>query len=92
MKSFKLYTEHRDNLIELARFYFNEFTVYNKTGNDSIVGLWNNEIEQTSIIEIIMNDTIINESLICKLINDIKRVNNQQMVLLTITDMEVIYG
>lgn len=71
---FRIYTESKPNLNELANQYFNNFTITKG------VGYYNNKKEKAKVIEVIGEKDI--QSKIEKLANSIKKANNQDSVLI----------
>lgn len=80
MTIFRIYTETKDNLIELVRKFFDNATLI------PAKGLYDRNIEETTIIEIIEFDNHWYHNSRIKTINlaeKIKEINNQQCVLYT---------
>jgi len=70
--TFRIYTEHKNNLAELTAKYFDGFTLLNA------IGYWRNLKEKSAIIEIATN----NKKKVLELCNKIKQTNKQQSILL----------
>lgn len=71
---YRLYTEDKPNLTELAGNHFKGFTV------TPAVGYWKGNQESSKVIEIVGNQSMKPE--VKKLAREIKQVNNQESVLL----------
>lgn len=81
-KLYRIFTEHKDNLITLGMQYFpNGFTVIQAKG------VWNGLSADTTIIEVQTIDEIAGIALA----NAIKVVNNQKVVLVQVIPVENVY-
>ena len=72
---YRLYTENRDNIPEIAVRYFESFTVFHGTG------YYLGTPEHSTMIEIVLE--VENRSRIEALASDINTLNNQGCVLIT---------
>ncbi len=88
MKVYRIYTEDKNSyLIEklLERHGIDGATIYETTG------LWQGKSEASIVIEIIGHDSQDVRARVFALKDDIKRENNQESVLLTISQAEVYF-
>jgi len=73
----KLYTERFSNIPELVSTLFENFTL------TKAIGVWKGFQEHSTIITLIIDDTEDNRNRVNLLAAKIKRVNNQEAVLIT---------
>ena len=72
---YRLYTEHKPNLVELVSRYFTGATIYTATD------LWQGETELSRVIEILGSS--VDRQNIIYLAGDIRQVNQQSAVIVT---------
>lgn len=85
MRQYRIYTEAKPNVEALASKIFDGFTVY------KAVGYWKGKKESSIVIEVLSESLDIDatEYKVNHLVSVIKRVNEQEAVLVSVQDIKI---
>ncbi len=82
VRIYRIYTEKKVGIEKLISFYFDGFSILNA------IGYWKGQREDSIVIEIITNDN----NKVKALVQEIKKTNRQECVLVTIGECKAIFA